>query len=234
MPVYRLTKDLVFPPVHHAEAGLLAIGGDLSEDRLLLAYRSGIFPWFSEGEPPLWWSPDPRMVLFPNEFHLSRSLKRVIRKGVFDVTLDQAYPEVIRACGTVPRPEQDGTWITPKMEAAYLRLFERGHAHSIECWRDGELAGGLYGVAIGGAFFGESMFSHRENASKVALYALTRAALAWGIPFIDCQVANAHLASLGAREISRTLFCEVLQTGLRSELTEDAWVQLPPLTENLN
>lgn len=227
MPVYRLTNHVSFPPVHHAEDGLLAVGGDLSEARLLLAYRSGIFPWYSAGEPILWWSPDPRMVLFPEEFHCSRSLLRVIRRGEFTVTLDQAFPDVIRACGKTPRPRQDGTWITPAMEAAYVRLHASGHAHSVECWQDGVLVGGLYGVAIGGCFFGESMFSHRDNASKVAMYTLTRAALAWGIPLIDCQVANPHLARLGAREVPRRTFCELLRNGLATPLREGAWSVLP-------
>ncbi len=230
MPIYRLDHFIAFPPVHHAEDGLLAVGGDLREERLLLAYRSGIFPWYSEGEPLLWWSPDPRMVLFPEEFHCSQSLKRVIKRGTFTVTLDQAFADVIRACGETPRPDQDGTWITPKMEAAYVNLHRKGHAHSIECWQEGTLVGGLYGIALGGCFFGESMFSHRDNASKVAAYALTQAARAWGIPLIDCQVANPHLLSLGAREISRKMFCQLLRDGLNTELAPDAWKILPPLT----
>lgn len=230
MPIYRLDQFIAFPPVHHAEDGLLAVGGDLREERLLLAYRSGIFPWYSEGEPLLWWSPDPRMVLFPGEFHCSQSLRRVIKRGLFQVTLDRAFPAVIRACGDTPRPGQDGTWITPEMEAAYVGLHDQGHAHSIECWHEGRLVGGLYGVAIGGCFFGESMFSHRDNASKVAMFALTQAARAWGIPLIDCQVANPHLLSLGAREISRKTFCQLLRDGLRTTLTQDAWKTLPPLT----
>lgn len=227
MPIYRLTNDIAFPPVHHAESGLLAVGGDLSEERLLLAYRSGIFPWYSDDEPLLWWSPDPRMILLPGEFHCARSLKRVLNKGTFRVTLDQAFPEVIRACGKTPRPRQDGTWITPEMEAAYVGLQKNGHAHSIECWEGDFLAGGLYGVSIGGVFFGESMFSLRDNASKVAMHALVQAALAWGIILIDCQVANPHLARLGAREVSRHIFCQVLRTGLHSQITENAWKSLP-------
>lgn len=231
MPVYRLTDDLAFPPVHHAESGLLAVGGDLSEERLLLAYRSGIFPWYSRGEPILWWSPDPRMILLPEEFHCSRSLKRAIKQQRFEVTLDRAFPDVIRACGNTPRPRQDGTWITTEMEAAYNHLHGRGHAHSVECWQDGALAGGLYGVALAGAFFGESMFSHRDNASKVAMYALVYAAMAWGITLIDCQVANPHLARLGAREVSRPIFRQVLRNALQVEIAGDAWRELPPLQE---
>ena len=234
MPVYRLTHELVFPPVYQAEQGLVAVGGDLRQERLLLAYRSGIFPWYSKGEPLLWWSPDPRMVLFPEEFHCARSLQRVIKKGAFEVTLDRAFPEVIRACGAIPRTGQDGTWITPEMEAAYIGLHESGHAHSIECWANGTLAGGLYGVASGGAFFGESMFSREKNASKVAAHALVRAALAWGIPLIDCQVANPHLRSLGAREVPRRIFCQLLRAGLRATLREGAWTSLPPLVPPAN
>ena len=229
MPVYRLDDFIAFPPVHHAEDGLLAVGGDLSEERLLLAYSSGIFPWYSEDEPLLWWSPDPRMVLFPGDFHCSQSLRRVIKRGIFSVTLNRAFPDVIRACGEAPRPGQDGTWITPEMEAAYVVLHRNGHAHSIECWRDGALAGGLYGVAIGGCYFGESMFSHQDNASKVAMHALTTAAKAWGIPFIDCQVANPHLIRLGAREVSRKTFCQLLRKGLDTPLSPEAWTVLPPL-----
>lgn len=231
MPVYRLTDHVSFPPVHHAESGLLAVGGDLSEARLLLAYRSGIFPWFSEGEPLLWWSPDPRMVLFPNEFHCSRSLARVIRKGAFRVSVDQAFEAVIRACGDTPRPRQDGTWIVPEMVKAYTALHRRGHAHSIECWEGDELVGGLYGVALGGAFFGESMFSWRDNASKVAMFALVRAALAWGITLIDCQMSNPHLTRLGAREIPRAQFCPLLYASLEHRLPPQAWRELPPLID---
>lgn len=228
MPVYRLTDHVSFPPVHHAESGLLAVGGDLSEERLLLAYRSGIFPWYSEGEPLLWWSPDPRMVLFPEEFHCSRSLARVIRKGVFRVTLNRAFPEVIRACGATPREGQQGTWIVPEMEAAYIRLHQHGYAHSIECWDGNELVGGLYGVGLHGAFFGESMFSHRDNASKVALYTLVSAAGAWGISLIDCQMPTQHLFRLGARQIARDHFCQLLRSSLAHRLPAEAWKTLPP------
>jgi leucyl/phenylalanyl-tRNA--protein transferase len=231
MPVYRLSHELVFPPVHLAETGLLAVGGDLSVDRLLLAYRTGIFPWYSEGEPIMWWSPDPRMVLYPHEFHCSRSLRRVARQGKFRLTLNQAFPQVIRACATVPRGNQDGTWITPEMEAAYIALHEAGYAKSIECWAGDRLVGGLYGVAIGGCYFGESMFSTAPNASKIAMLALSRAARAWGIPLIDCQVANPHLKSLGAREIGRREFCRALEQGLQTQLRPGAWSVLPPLGE---
>jgi leucyl/phenylalanyl-tRNA---protein transferase len=227
MPIYRLTDDIAFPPVHFAEDGLLAVGGDLRPERLLLAYGSGIFPWYSEGEPLLWWSPDPRMVMFPDSFHCARSLRRVVNKGVFEVTLNRAFPEVIEACSGTPRPGQDGTWITSEMEAAYVGLHEAGYAMSIECWAEGKLAGGLYGIALGGCFFGESMFSHQANASKVAMHALIVSAKAWGIPFIDCQVANPHLASLGAQEIGRREFMKHLDAGLRVRLAPEAWKTLP-------
>jgi leucyl/phenylalanyl-tRNA--protein transferase len=195
-----------FPPVETAlrrPNGLLCAGGDLSPHRLLEAYRHGIFPWFSEGEPILWWSPDPRMVLFPEEVKLSRSLMKTLRRGGYEVRLDTAFAEVIRACSE-PRPGQDGTWITPGMQAAYIRLHEMGFAHSVETWIGGALAGGLYGMAIGRAFYGESMFSRATDASKVALAHLARHLERRGFAVIDCQMKTAHLASLGAREIRRS------------------------------
>jgi leucyl/phenylalanyl-tRNA--protein transferase len=182
--------------------GLLCAGGDLSPQRLLAAYRRGIFPWYSEGEPILWWSPDPRMVLLPEEARLSRSLLKTLRRGQYQVRLDTAFAEVIRACGE-PRPGQDGTWITPEMQQAYLRLHELGHAHSVETWIDGVLAGGLYGIALGRAFYGESMFTRVRDASKIALAHLARYLERQGFAVIDCQMKTAHLASLGAREIRR-------------------------------
>lgn len=194
-----------FPPVESAlrrPNGLLCAGGDLSPERLLEAYRRGIFPWFSEGEPILWWSPDPRMVLFPAELKISRSLARTLRRGRYEVRLDTAFPEVIGEC-SLPRPGQDGTWITAEMQQAYLRLHELGHAHCVETWIDGRLAGGLYGMAIGRAFYGESMFSRVADASKIALAHLAHYLECHGFAVIDCQMKTAHLASLGAREIRR-------------------------------
>lgn len=223
MPVYRLNKEIVFPPPQHAEDGLLAVGGDLSVERLLLAYRMGIFPWYSEGDPILWWSPDPRMVLIPEEVHVSRSLARTLRTGAFQLTLDTAFPEVIAACATVPRGDEDGTWITRKMKAAYIALHDAGYAHSIECWKDGTLAGGLYGVSLGGCFFGESMFSRQPNASKVALTWLARLCASWGFRMIDCQVENPHLVRMGAREIPRGTFLSMLVEGLRTETRRGCW-----------
>jgi len=185
--------DAPFPPAEAAlrePNGLLAVGGDLSPRRLLRAYRSGAFPWYGEGQPILWWSPDPRAVLLPERVRVSRSLRRTLRRGLFRVTVDRAFDAVIEACATVPRPGQDGTWITPEMAAAYRRLHRLGHAHSVEAWtRDGELAGGLYGVAIGRVFFGESMFSRRSDASKVALVTLCRALEAWGYGLVDARRA---------------------------------------------
>lgn len=185
--------------------GLLAAGADLSPERLLDAYRHGIFPWFGEGDPLLWWSPDPRMVLFVSELHTSRSLRRVLRSGPFDVRIDTAFRDVMLGCAE-RRAGHEGTWITPEMLDAYTRLFERGYAHSVEAWVDGDLVGGLYGVAIGRMFFGESMFTRWTDASKVALVCLVRQLERWGFTLIDCQMSTEHLASLGAREIPRAEF----------------------------
>ena len=185
--------------------GLLAAGADLSPERLLDAYARGIFPWFGEHDPLLWWSPDPRMVLYVDELHVSRSLRRVLKSGRYHVTCDTAFRDVMRACAE-PRVGQDGTWITRAMLAAYTRLARLGHAHSIEAWEDGELVGGLYGVAVGRMFYGESMFARRSDASKVALVCLVRQLQKWQFPMIDCQMSTSHLASLGAREIPRAEF----------------------------
>ena len=201
-----------FPPLEHAldePSGLLAAGGDLSPERLLAAYRRGIFPWYSPGQPVLWWSPDPRTVLFPEEFHLSRSLEKTIRNKGFTVTIDVAFEEVIDACAA-PRPHSPGTWITPEMRQAYVRLHRLGFAHSIEVRHDAVLAGGLYGVRLGGLFFGESMFSLRRDGSKMALAHLVMMCPHNSIEVIDCQLASRHLASLGARSIPRTRFQALL------------------------
>lgn len=201
-----------FPPVSQALTdpnGLLAVGGRLSSTCLLRAYRQGIFPWYCESQPILWWSPDPRMVLFPGELRISRSLRKTLRRGHYRVTVDQAFSEVIAACAA-PRRGEPGTWITPEMQAAYCRLHREGWAHSVEVWAGDELAGGLYGVAIGRVFFGESMFHRRRDASKVALVALVEHLRRWHFALIDCQVASDHLATLGAREIPRAHFIELL------------------------
>ena len=215
-----LDPDSPFPPIESALAepdgpnGLLAAGGDLSPERILEAYRQGVFPWFSPGDPILWWSPDPRMVLFPAEFRLSRSLRKRLKRGEFEVRIDTAFAQVMRACAGTPRPGQDGTWITREMLAAYTRLHELGFAHSVETWTVDEegskprLVGGLYGMAIGRVFYGESMFSHATDASKAALAHLVRLLELRGCEMIDCQMNTGHLASLGAREIPRAEFAQ--------------------------
>jgi len=203
-----------FPPASLARQdldGLLAIGADLSPQRLLDAYRQGIFPWGTLDGLPLWHCPDPRMVLFPDELRISRSLGKTLRLGQYDIRLDTAFPAVISACAAAPRPGQDGTWITPEMEAAYLRLHELGWAHSVETWVDDRLAGGLYGLAIGKAFFGESMFARRTDASKIALAHLCRFLSERGFGMIDCQMHTPHLASLGARRLKAADFLQRLR-----------------------
>ena len=224
MPAYRLTDEILFPPVEFAEPdGLLAIGGDLSPRRLLAAYSAGIFPWYSEGEPLLWWSPDPRFVLFPEELRVSRSMRQFLKKGIVETTFDRAFPAVISACGSRPRPGQDGTWITPEMVDSYSKLHELGFAHSVEVWQDGTMVGGLYGVSLGRMFFGESMFSAIPNASKAALIALVSFLRERGFDLIDCQVETGHLRSLGACFISRGEFCRLLHDSLRRETLRANW-----------
>lgn len=202
-----------FPPVEQAESepnGLLAIGGDLSTARLLNAYRAGIFPWFTEDQPILWWSPNPRMVLYPDKLKISRSLKKSLRNKPFRATLDEAFTQVMLACAA-PRKDQQGTWISPEMVAAYRKLYLEGYAHSVEIWMGQQLVGGLYGVALGCVFFGESMFSIERDASKVALVHLTHLLQARSFRLIDCQVYSTHLATLGAEEIARSRFCNELE-----------------------
>ncbi len=212
MPVFQLPKEIIFPAPDLAEPdGLLAIGGDLSPTRLLAAYQQGIFPWYSEGEPILWWSPAPRLVLLPEEFHLPKRLARAIRKQIFQVSADTAFAEVIFSCAAVRRDSGEGTWITKKMRQAYIKLHELGFAHSVECRSAGELVGGLYGVFLDRVFFGESMFSYRSNASKVALAALITHAEQLGIRMIDCQMTTAHLLRFGSREVNRQEFQELLE-----------------------
>jgi leucyl/phenylalanyl-tRNA--protein transferase len=204
----RLPNTTLFPPVETAlrdPNGLLAMGGDLSPARLLDAYRHGIFPWFNPGEPILWWSPDPRMVLVPGEVRVTRSLAKRLRNAGFELRVDTAFAEVMRACGA-PRKGESGTWVSPAMIAAYTRLFEAGYAHSVETWHDGRLVGGLYGVAIGRVFYGESMFSREPDASKVALVRLARQLQRWDFGLIDCQMETPHLASMGARTMPRPAF----------------------------
>jgi leucyl/phenylalanyl-tRNA--protein transferase len=206
LPLYLLDDRLVFPSPERAEDGLVAVGGDLRPERLLLAYRTGIFPWYHEGLPILWHSPDPRCVIPTDEVHVSRSLARVLKRREYEVRYDVAFSRVIGACKAAERPGQEGTWITDEMEDAYAKLHELGYAHSIESYLDGELQGGLYGVSIGRMFFGESMFSWRSNASKVALVTLAERLRGQGSRFIDSQVANPLTLSLGAREWPRPFF----------------------------
>jgi leucyl/phenylalanyl-tRNA---protein transferase len=207
-----------FPPLEQAleePAGLLAAGGDLSPERLIAAYRAGIFPWYSPGQPVLWWSPDPRAVLFPEEFHCTRSLGKSLRNGGFALSVDRDFSAVIDGCAA-PRAASPGTWITPEMRAAYLELHRLGYGHSIEVWRTGTLIGGLYGVRLGGVFFGESMFSRARDASKAALAHLVALCRRNAIAAIDCQLPSRHLASLGARTILRSQFQALLREHVRS------------------
>jgi len=212
-----LQRDsLTFPPLEKAlqePNGLLAAGGDLAPERLIRAYRHGCFPWYQDGQPLLWWSPDPRTVLFPEELHVSRSLTKTLRQGTFEITFDQAFDAVIAACAG-PRDYADGTWITSPMQAAYRELHQRGIAHSVEVRSNGELVGGLYGLAMGRLFFGESMFSHVSNASKAGFVSLVQQLREWGFVMIDCQMPTQHLQSFGARAIPRKLFSEYLETYL--------------------
>lgn len=204
--------DLSFPPLGKAlrePNGLLAAGGDLSAERLLAAYRHGCFPWYQEGQPLLWWSPDPRTVLYPRELHVSRSLRKRMRQECFTVTFDRAFADVINGCAG-PRSYTQETWITSQMKSAYLKLHEMGVAHSVEVWRDRQLVGGLYGLALGRLFFGESMFSQANDASKVGFVTLVERLQEWGFKLVDCQMPTQHLASFGARAISRNTFAEAL------------------------
>ena len=207
-----LTEKLEFPPVSQASTeGLLAVGGDLSPDRLLLAYSKGIFPWFNEDSLILWWSPDPRMVLFPNKVRISRSMRKLIRKGQFSLTRSQCFERVIRECASVKRSGQEGTWITEAMITAYIALHKQGYAISYEVWQEDDLAGGLYGVDLGHIFCGESMFSKTDNASKFALILAAKELKAQNYRLIDCQLHTPHLESLGAEQISRQEFIKILQ-----------------------
>ncbi|MBI3130068.1 MAG: leucyl/phenylalanyl-tRNA--protein transferase [Acidobacteria bacterium] len=200
------------------ENGLLAVGGDLSVPRLLAAYRAGIFPWFSKGEPILWWCPPVRSCLHPAEAHISRSLAKAMRQGVFELRMDTSFAQVVRACAKTPRVGQRGTWITAEMQAAYTTMHHRGWAHSIEAWREGRLVGGLYGIALGGAFFGESMFSLEPDASKACFALLAERLDAWGFTLLDCQVENPHTTSLGAKPLARIEFLARLAEALALEV----------------
>jgi leucyl/phenylalanyl-tRNA--protein transferase len=231
VPVFRLSERVAFPPPELAdETGLLAVGGDLSPERLLLAYSLGIFPWYGEDLPILWHSPDPRLVLEADQVVIPRSLRKQIRRGRYDVRLDTAFVDVMRGCAETPRPEQDGTWITDDMIAAYMRLHELGYAHSAEAWLDGELVGGLYGVSLGAAFFGESMFARATDASKVAFVVLLEQLARWDIRLIDCQVHTDHLARFGAENWARARFLRALAAALERPTRRGPWRLDPPPT----
>ena len=226
--MFRLSSnplDLCFPPVDSASPeGLLAVGGDLQSERLLEGYRHGIFPWYSDDQPILWWSPDPRTVLFPDKLHISRSLKRSLRPGLFSITLDRCFRDVMQHCAG-PRPQypDGGTWITAEMLEAYQRLHELGYAHSVETWQEGQLVGGLYGVALGGVFFAESMFTRVSDASKVALVSLVRQLQAWGFRLMDCQQSSPHMMALGAEAIPRREFLDHLTAALMLPERRGRW-----------
>ena len=224
MPIFRLREDPIFPSPDNADpSGLLAVGGDLSSERLLEAYRLGIFPWYSDDQPILWWSPDPRLVLQLGDFKVSRSLRKTLKNGVFRVTLDRAFEDVIRACSSIPREGQSGTWITKEMKEAYIDLHGLGYAHSVESWFGEKLAGGLYGVSLGGAFFGESMFHFKTDASKVALATLVEKLKSWNFDFIDSQMTTEHMLRLGAKELPRRIFLKRLQSALRHPTKRGRW-----------
>jgi leucyl/phenylalanyl-tRNA--protein transferase len=225
-----LSPHAPFPPVETAletPNGLLAASADLTAARLLDAYRHGIFPWYSAGQPVLWWSPDPRMVLFVDEFRVSRSLRKTVRQGCFEIRADSAFRAVIESCAAVPRTGQDGTWITSAVVAAYCALHARGAAHSVEAWQGGQLVGGLYGVAIGRMYFGESMFAHVTGASKVALVHLVGMLRARSMPLVDCQQETRHLASFGARPIPRRAFAEQVSALVNCAAPSAPWQPVP-------
>lgn len=226
MPVFILTEEIAFPSVELAtEDGVLAVGGDLSPDRLLKAYSQGIFPWYSEPEPILWWSPNPRFVIFPDELRVSKSMKRILKKQTFNITCDKCFYEVINGCRQ-PRGNNPGTWITAAMLKSYCKMHELGYAHSVEAWNGSKLVGGLYGISLGSCFFGESMFSIQSNASKAAFIIFTRRLKELGFTLIDCQVYTKHLESLGARNISRKEYIRLLHNGLKVKTHKGKWTDI--------
>ena len=228
MPIFKIGKARDFPAAERAgRDGLLTVGGDLSPRRLLRAYGRGIFPWYSEGEPILWWSPAPRFVLFPREFHCGATLRKILRRGDFRFTFDRAFTEVIQACA-LPRPDQPGTWITPGMRDAYIELHRLGYAHSLEAWTDSDLAGGLYGLSLGRCFFAESMFHFENNASKAVLAVLAATLAKLEYVVIDCQVPTPHLAGWGARSIPRHRYLELVRCGLKNRTRRGNWGELFP------
>ncbi len=223
MPVFRLDHRLVFPPVHLAEDGLLAIGGDLTPERLMLAYSKGIFAWYGENLPILWHSPDPRMIMTTRDLVVGKSLKKSIRRQPYTLRMDTAFLQVLEGCAGSPRPGQTGTWLIPEMVEAYQKLFDLGFAHSIEAWQGDTLMGGLYGVSLGAAFFGESMFTRAPDASKIAYVAIVRQLDDWGIGLIDCQVHTEHLERFGAYEVTRAHYLEILQVALDQPTRRGRW-----------
>lgn len=224
MPVWLSTHNMEFPdPAYASPEGILAVGGNLSTERLLRAYAHGIFPWYSGGEPILWWCPDPRFVLYPDRLRVSKSMRPYFNQNRFSVTYDQQFTQVIKHCKTTYREGQYGTWITEEMQRAYVQLHELGYAHSVEVWADDELVGGLYGVALGKVFFGESMFAHRSNASKFGFISLVRELTQRGYELIDCQQQTPHLASLGAEAIPRTTFLEILEKNREETTAAGRW-----------
>lgn len=224
MPIFQLTEDLVFPhPKFANDDGILAVGGDLSVNRLILSYKNGIFPWFNEDDPIIWWSPDPRCVLFTDNIKISKSMRQLLSKNEFDVTLDNNFVDVISNCGKTKRKGQKGTWITEEMRFAYLELHKQGFAHSVEVWNNSELVGGLYGVFIGKTFFGESMFAKKSNTSKYGFIKLVEALNKSDVSLIDCQTTTEHLISLGAEEINRDRFLQLLEVNTVIEETPEIW-----------
>lgn len=224
MPVYQLPDEIAFPHPSLAEdEGLLAVGGDLSPERLLTAYANGIFPWYSEGDPIMWWSPDPRLVMYPQSFKVSKSLRQRMNSGQYRISMDTSFPEVIRACASIFRKDEEGTWIVPEMEEAYIALHRLGFAHSVEVWDEEELCGGLYGVSIGAVFFGESMFHKQRDASKIAFYHLCQFCIENGLSLIDAQVQTEHLMRLGACQISREQFLSELDEAVEKPSIRGPW-----------
>ena len=224
MPIYLLNEEPVFPhPSLADDEGLLAVGGDLSPERLLQAYANGIYPWYSDDDPIMWWTPNPRCILYPDELVVSDSLRKKVKKGVFEVRFDTDFAAVISACANVERPDQYGTWITDEIQEAYIRLHELGFAHSVESYLDGELVGGLYGVSLGDAFFGESMFHTVSDASKVAFVHLVEKVKSWNFSFIDNQQVTAHLLSLGAETVTRDTFLKMLEQTMQKTTHRGSW-----------
>jgi leucyl/phenylalanyl-tRNA--protein transferase len=225
MPIYKLPEDYLFPDPELATAsGLLAFGGDLSPGRLEAAYRAGIFPWYDESSPDImWWSPSPRMVLYPDNFKLSKSLRRRIKRQEFELRIDTAFEQVIEECSRVPRNDQEGTWLTEEMKAAYVTMHHQGLAHSVECWQEGQLVGGLYGLSLGRLFFGESMFHLVSDASKVAFYHLSELSKNLDFSFIDCQMHTDHLESLGAEEMARSTYLQQVASNNKEKTNVGKW-----------